>query len=252
MDLSKVALQSRSLCPDSAEFKTKWNLTLNPSNLSKYDFFLNDESGFWQLRTRTGQQFEINFDQNKMDYQRKNVSKKNILAKAIGLKTKGLCVLDLTAGLAIDAVHLTQLGCKITSLERNPVLHFLLSQAQKKSSRAEIKNIDFLLADAGHFLLEQGQMIAEKFDVIYYDPMFPEKKKSALPRKEMQVFRQLVGEDADTKDVIDASLQTRVKRFVVKRPLRSTLEKKVDPNVSVITYKGNTVQYQAYLQGTKK
>ena len=189
--------------------------------------------------------FAIDFDNNKMDYQRKNISKKNILAKAIGLKSSPLRVLDLTAGLGIDAVHMSMLGCKVVSLERNPTLFALLDQAWKNSTRPEVKKIQFLHADAKEFLTSQGSNLQKDFDVIYYDPMYPEKKKTALPRKEMKMFRELIGSDNDIDEVVECAIGTQIRRIVVKRPKNAeTLKLRQKP----ILFAGTTVQYQVFLK----
>lgn len=187
----------------------------------------------------------IDFDNNHIDYQRKNISKKNILAKAIGYKSAPYRVLDLTAGLGIDAVHLSMLGCQVTSLERNKDLFHLLETAQLKSMRPEIKQIQFVFADAKDFI-KRG--LAKNFDVIYYDPMFPEKKKSALPRKEMKLFRELVGNDSDIVEVINLALKENIKRLVVKRPKKAELLLSLDKKINVLEFDGTTISYQVFLQ----
>lgn len=191
------------------------------------------------------QSLTIDFDNNKVDYQRKNISRKNILAKAIGLKSATLRVLDLTAGLGIDAIHLALLGCDVVSLERNSDLFVLLEQAWKNSKRPEVKKIQFIHADAKKFLAAQGSDLQKNFDVIYYDPMYPEKKKTALPRKEMQIFRKLVGSDSDIDEVIECVLSTSVKRFVVKRPKNAEI---LNLKPKPILFAGTTVQYQVFLK----
>ena len=40
-------------------------------------------------------------------------------------------------------------------------------------------------------------------DVVYLDPMFPHREKSALVKKEMRVFQELVGADNDADDLLD-------------------------------------------------
>ncbi len=202
------------------------------------------ENGIWILKSGNGQSFTIDFDNNKIDYQRKNISKKNILAKAIGLKSTPTRVLDLTAGLGIDAIHLSMLGCEVVSLERNPDLFVLLDQAWKNSVRPEVKKIKFLQADARAFLTSHGSTLQENFDVIYYDPMYPEKKKSALPRKEMKMFRELVGSDNDIDEVIELVLQMGFKRFVIKRPNNAEI---LNLKQKPIVFSGTTVQYQVFL-----
>ena len=194
-------------------------------------------------------QLKIDFDKNKIDYQRKGISKKDLLARAVGIKSTGLRVLDLTAGLAIDAVHLARLGCQVTSLERNPQVFLLLQEAWAKTERSEIKSIRFIHADAQKYLFECAEKVKDDFDVIYYDPMYPEKKKKSLPRKEMQVFRDWVGDDLDADEVIEVGLKSLIRRFVIKRPLKSPLHKTSAEGFHAHLLKGTTVQYQIYTRG---
>jgi 16S rRNA (guanine1516-N2)-methyltransferase len=60
--------------------------------------------------------------------------------------------------------------------------------------------------------------LTERPDVIYLDPMFPHKQKSALVKKEMRVFQSLVGPDLDADALLPAALKMAEKRVVVKRP----------------------------------
>jgi 16S rRNA (guanine1516-N2)-methyltransferase len=55
-------------------------------------------------------------------------------------------------------------------------------------------------------------------DVVYLDPMFPHKKKSALVKKEMRIFQYLVGADMDADSLLMPALSLAEKRVVVKRP----------------------------------
>ena len=60
--------------------------------------------------------------------------------------------------------------------------------------------------------------LPERPEVIYLDPMFPHKQKSALVKKEMRVFQSLVGADLDADALLPAALRMADKRVVVKRP----------------------------------
>jgi 16S rRNA (guanine1516-N2)-methyltransferase len=53
--------------------------------------------------------------------------------------------------------------------------------------------------------------------VIYLDPMFPERKKSAAVKKEMIHLQQIVGEDRDSDQLFEAALAAGAHRVVVKR-----------------------------------
>ena len=48
--------------------------------------------------------------------------------------------------------------------------------------------------------------------------MFPHKKKSALVKKEMRAFQQLLGADMDSARLLEVALNYAGKRVVVKRP----------------------------------
>ena len=58
----------------------------------------------------------------------------------------------------------------------------------------------------------------EKPDVVYLDPMYPHRSKSALVKKEMRFLRALVGDDEDAQQLLKAALDCARKRVVVKRP----------------------------------
>ncbi len=185
----------------------------------------------------------IDFDNNKKDYFRKSPKGgQELLTKAIAGDKKLKNVLDLSAGLAIDAVFLSQNGFQVTALERNPQLYRMLCSALEKTCREDLKNLRFILGDSKKFLIELPE--DHLYQVAYFDPMYPEKKKSALPRKEMQIFRQLVGNDDDGAEVLRLALGKNFQRIVVKRPIKA---EPLLPQV-VHSFKGNSVRFDLYIQ----
>ncbi|RMM01647.1 hypothetical protein APX70_01244, partial [Pseudomonas syringae pv. maculicola] len=48
--------------------------------------------------------------------------------------------------------------------------------------------------------------VEEPPQVIYLDPMFPHREKTALVKKEMRLFRPLVGDDMDAPALLAAAL----------------------------------------------
>ena len=141
------------------------------------------------------------------------------IAKAIGLK-HGFTphVLDATAGLGRDAFVLASLGCKVTMLERMPVVAALLTDGLARAEiHTEVNDITSQMSlvhtSSIEAFSEQGQP-----DVIYLDPMYPHKGKSALVKKEMRVFQSLVGEDLDADNLLAPALALAKYRVVVKRP----------------------------------
>lgn len=193
----------------------KWRDFLNAqgfdfSRVSEIDF----SGDFPSVFDADGNRFCVDFVNDKRNYAKKKVSlKKELISRALGGGKLGMKVLDLSAGLGIDAVFLAQLGFEVTALERNPLIYLALSEAAKETSLP----LKFEFSDARSYLKKNP----EEFDVIYFDPMFPEKVKSALPRQEMVFFRRLVGADEDADQVLLMALKTLAKRVVVKRPLKA-------------------------------
>ncbi|PCI59022.1 MAG: 16S rRNA methyltransferase [Gammaproteobacteria bacterium] len=146
------------------------------------------------------------------------------IAKAIGLK-HGFTphVLDATAGLGRDGFLLASLGCQVTLMERMPIVAALLddglTRAELNHSVADIiSNIKLVHASSIENMnlafTEQNRQV----DVIYLDPMYPHREKSALVKKEMRVFQSLVGEDLDADGLLAPALKLAKYRVVVKRP----------------------------------
>ena len=143
------------------------------------------------------------------------------VAKAVGIKGSYLPdVIDATAGLGRDAFVLASLGCRVRMLERHPVVAALLDDGlQRGYQSAEIggwlrERLTLLHASSLEALAE----ISEKPDVVYLDPMYPHKQKSALVKKEMRVFQTLVGADNDADGLLTPARRLAKKRIVVKRP----------------------------------
>jgi 16S rRNA (guanine1516-N2)-methyltransferase len=170
------------------------------------------------------------------------------LARAIGLKKHPHpAVVDATAGLGRDAFVLATLGCRVTMIERSAVIAALLRdglQHARDSDDEAVRNIaqqmQLVHADAINWL-ESNSSIA---DVIYLDPMFPERKKSAQVKKEMRFFQDIVGRDQDACKLFDAALDIARRRVVIKRPVRSGYLEERIPDFSIV---GKTTRYDIYM-----
>ena len=145
-----------------------------------------------------------------------------LIARAVGLnKSRSpLKVVDATAGLGQDAFVLASLGCSMTLFERSALIHAVLSDGLARASLNEqcspiLGRMQLEAADSLEWLHSANSGSA---DVIYLDPMFPQRVKSALVKKEMRVFRQLVGDDSDAPALLEAALSVARYRVVVKRP----------------------------------
>ncbi|MDY7563705.1 class I SAM-dependent methyltransferase [Pseudomonas sp. RTC3] len=147
-----------------------------------------------------------------------------MIAKAVGIQP-GVRprVLDATAGLGKDAFVLASLGCNVSLIERQPIIAALLEDGLARGLRDR---------EVGQIIAQMRLLTGNSIDlirawegeppqVIYLDPMFPHREKTALVKKEMRLFRPLVGDDMDAPALLEAALALATHRVVVKRPRKA-------------------------------
>lgn len=174
--------------------------------------------------------------------------RKQHLARAAGLhKHIDSLVLDACAGLGRDGVVLAALGARVIMTERQPAVFLLLEDAMQRA-QANQSLQPALQAIALHCMraetwLERCQQ-SGKPDVVYLDPMYPGRGKSALPSKNLQVLRSLMEEDDGAEArLLQVSLRHARRRVVVKRPAKAPcLEREPD-----FSYSGGQARYDVYL-----
>lgn len=169
-----------------------------------------------------------------------------MIAKAVGIQP-GVRprVLDATAGLGRDAFVLACLGCELELVERQPLIATLLADGLERARvDAEVGPI------VARMRLQQGNAIelmrqwqGEPPQVIYLDPMFPHRDKSALVKKEMRLFRPFVGDDPDAAQLLEAALALATHRVVVKRPRKAPPIEGSRPGYSL---EGKSSRYDIY------
>lgn len=177
---------------------------------------------------------------------------RDLLAKATFARAGGdpVGVVDATAGLGADGFHLAALGHHVTLLEREPVFHALLADALERAlagalgspAEAAARRVTLHLVDARAYLAT-----AERAQVVYLDPMFPERGKAALPGKAMALFRERLQRqdagEAEEAELLLAARRHAARRVVVKRPLRAPPLGGVAPSGAL---SGNTVRFDLY------
>ncbi|MBD2858314.1 class I SAM-dependent methyltransferase [Spongiibacter sp. KMU-158] len=177
---------------------------------------------------------------------------KELLLKAIGGRQPGMQIVDATAGLGRDSALLASYGAQVTLCERNPVVAALLQDGllrgeQSAPDIAEIVSRMTLIRDsASHYLNSINEQ--EKPGIIYLDPMFPESGKSALVKKEMRLFHDLVGKDDDADELLALALQKAEYRVVVKRPPKAPVlgEARADLPRPQLAVAGKAVRFDLY------
>lgn len=169
----------------------------------------------------------IDFTSGAFRYRLAHLQGRNeLIGKAVGYKRGSpLTVFDTTAGLGREAFLLAAMGCDVTLFERHPIvaanLEAALAQARLDPELAPIvARMTFYPQCAITFLTQTPPI--DFPDVIYCDPMFVPRTKSAAVKKELQQLQQLVGQDEDAEQLVCIAKQFAKKRVVVKRALRSS------------------------------
>jgi 16S rRNA (guanine1516-N2)-methyltransferase len=146
-------------------------------------------------------------------------AKSEAIAKACGLnKKRDLTVLDATAGLGRDAFVLASLGASVTLVERNPVVAALLFDGLRRAAANPQLAAVAARMQLQHCPAWQALATHAPVDVVFLDPMFPAREKTAQVKKEMRAFHEVVGSDDDASSLLAPALQLAKKRVVVKRP----------------------------------
>ncbi|MBW2467486.1 MAG: class I SAM-dependent methyltransferase [Deltaproteobacteria bacterium] len=248
-----------AVCPATPEQKDganslaeKLGIPLAQIDSREFEFLLicsDDGLALKQTGPRTPLPVAAGFTDPKMEYRLKHGGgRRQALSRAVGLK-KNLhpTVSDATGGLGRDAFILAHLGCQVHILERSPILAAMLEdglqRAGRKSKTAETAaRILFTCIDSKVFLRRLNEQ--KRPEVIYLDPMYPERTKSSLVKKEMRMLRRLAGNDRDAAELLDIALHCTRNSVVVKRPRLAPPLGNKTPSHSI---KGRSSRFDVYL-----
>jgi 16S rRNA (guanine1516-N2)-methyltransferase len=226
-------------------------LLSHPEECYPYLLLVTPEYIGLKKQASTSQAVYVDFLTKKWQQRLCKLSIKNeALARALGLKNQTRPrIVDATGGLARDSFIIASLGYETTLLERSPIIYTLIQDGIKRaeqnpSMHNTTKRLLTVQTDAIIWLNQLKDQ--DKPEIIYLDPMFPEKKKSALPKKEMLIFHDIVGDDQDAESLLCAALACATKRVVVKRPrLSNYLITSCTPSFSLT---GSSCRFDIYLK----
>ena len=194
-----------------------------------------------------GKPIFIDFEQGKNAHRRQfGGGRGQALAKAIGLK-KGATpnIIDATAGFGRDAFVLANLGCQITLLERNPLIASLLADAlDRAKDNADIQHVIKRMTLEHTDSYDYLNKLKHQPDVIYIDPMYPTREKSALVKKDMRLLHQLAGADTDSEQLLSLARTIALKRVVIKRPKSAPFIGEQKPTTSI---ESKNTRYDVYI-----
>lgn len=148
---------------------------------------------------------------------------------------------DATAGLGEDSLLLAAAGFAVTMFEKDPVIAALLRDALERAAR-----VPELAPVVERMTLVEGDSVAGlrrlgfSPDVVFLDPMFPERTKSAAVKKKFQLLHHLEHPCENEAELVEAALDARPRKVVIKRPPKGPLLAGIKPSYQV---SGKAVRY---------
>ncbi len=250
-----VTYNSKERQSQAESFASQYNLACLPLSETNTELVLNFTTNFLELKDIPNKSsIHVDFISGSLDHRRKyGGGRGQAIAKAIGLKQGATppTILDTTAGLAKDAFVLACLNCPLTMIERSPVIAELVKDALVRAKdNKEMKGIfnnGFTLINDNAIEYMKNLPIDNKPDVIYLDPMYPERKKTAQVKKNMQILQKLLGKDDDIEALLETAIHSAKKRVVVKRPKGANNIPGIKPTTCVESKK---TRYDVYVINT--
>ena len=148
---------------------------------------------------------------------------------------------DATAGLGEDSLLLAAAGFTVTMFEKDPVIAALLRDAlERAAANPELAPV------AACMTLVEGDSVAGlrdlgfSPDVVFLDPMFPERTKSAAVKKKFQLLHHLERPCDNEAELLGAALTAHPRKVVIKRPPKGPLLAGTKPSYQVV---GKAVRY---------
>lgn len=150
-------------------------------------------------------------------------------------------VFDCTMGFCQDAFIFAHWGCQVRAVERVPEV-FAVVESALQLTFLKTHNLNIYQGEAVDFI--------EPADVVYLDPMFPAKNKTAKAPREMQLLQAIYAAQTATatraanKALFALASEYARKRVVVKRPDHA----KPLAGRPTFSIKGKAVRFDVYLQ----
>ena len=194
-----------------------------------------------------------------------------------------LLAIDATAGMGEDSFLLAAAGFSVLLYEYDPMIAALLKDTVERAKCMEglseiaarmqviegdsIAAMKACAAGMGNSSLiscegaaEENNLAAAKtasvsdcngmpeknrrVDVVYLDPMFPERKKSALVKKKFQMIHGLEAPCENEEELLSAALSLNPRKIIIKRPLKGPWLSGVKPDYSL---EGKAIRYDVIL-----
>lgn len=143
-------------------------------------------------------------------------------------------IVDGTGGLGTDSWLLASAGATVIACEQHPVLAALLNDGLQRAS-ADVPEV------AARISVLQGDvrrhLAALDVEVLYLDPMYPQRRKAALGDRRLRSVAALLRADGvvadDAAGLVQAGLARGIARVVLKRPKHAQVDVARPPSHSL-------------------
>lgn len=160
-------------------------------------------------------------------------------------KSSEIKAIDATAGLGEDSFLLSAYGFDMTMYEHNPIIYKALDNAiHRAKSNTETLSISNRMHLINADFIEASKEIKTKFDLVYLDPMFPQRTKNSLVKKKLQLLQELESPICNEGALFDAANSINPKKIVVKRPVKAKYLAGKKPNHSIT---GKVIRFDVYI-----
>lgn len=145
-----------------------------------------------------------------------------------------LSAIDATAGLGEDSLLLAAAGFHVRLYEHNPVVYELLRDAWERASAVpELAEIVSRMQIFHGNSVDAMEQVESSPDVILLDPMFPERQKTALVKKKLQIIQKLELPCVEEAELFLAAVHAKPRKLIVKRPPKGPYLAGVKPDYSI-------------------
>lgn len=180
-----------------------------------------------------------------------------LLVKAAKIKgAQSPTAIDCTAGLGQDSFLLAAAGFTVRMFERDETIAALLEDGLMRAGNNPMissvaKRMSLDRSDSLQYLESLAQSSEQAPDVIYLDPMFPARQKSAAVKKKFQLLHVLEKpcDEAEEDALIRAAFAASSRKVVIKRPVKGGHLAGIKPSYSIT---GKAVRYDVLVPPSTK
>ena len=161
---------------------------------------------------------------------------------------------DATAGFGEDALLLAAAGFHVQLFEQDPVIAALLADGLARAAAHPqlapiVARMRLTPGNSIQALQACTSAKAAAPDVVYLDPMFPTRTKSAAVKKKFQLLHHLEAPCTNEEELLRAAIAAGPRKVVIKRPAKGPLLAGIKPSYSIA---GKAVRYDCIIPASIK